>query len=100
VRQHRVKTVLATVASSCCRSWASAISRAVLPALRTAQLFLQLRLPEGTAFNVTEKYRGEGETAAQGRQGHRDYTAYVGQGSPPFWLGLNPQLPNEAFARS
>ena len=26
------------------------------------------------------------------------YTAYVGQGSPRFWLGLNPQLPNEAFA--
>ena len=26
------------------------------------------------------------------------YTAYVGQGSPRFWLGLNPQLPNESFA--
>jgi multidrug efflux pump len=26
------------------------------------------------------------------------YTAYVGQGSPRFWLGLSPQLPNEAFA--
>src|SRR5205814_9486182 len=25
-------------------------------------------------------------------------TAYLGQGSPRFWLGLNPQLPNEAFA--
>ena len=26
------------------------------------------------------------------------YTAYVGQGSPRFWLGLNPQLPDESFA--
>jgi multidrug efflux pump subunit AcrB len=26
------------------------------------------------------------------------YTTYVGQGAPRFWLGLNPQLPNEAFA--
>src|SRR5947199_173524 len=26
------------------------------------------------------------------------FTSYVGQGSPRFWLGLNPQLPNEAFA--
>ena len=26
------------------------------------------------------------------------YTTYVGQGSPRFWLGLNPQLPNESFA--
>ena len=26
------------------------------------------------------------------------YTAYVGRGSPRFWLGLNPQLPDESFA--
>ena len=26
------------------------------------------------------------------------YTSYVGQGSPRFWLGLNPQLPDESFA--
>ncbi len=26
------------------------------------------------------------------------YSTYVGQGSPRFWLGLNPQLPNESFA--
>ena len=26
------------------------------------------------------------------------HTTYIGQGSPRFWLGLNPQLPNEAFA--
>jgi multidrug efflux pump subunit AcrB len=26
------------------------------------------------------------------------YTSYVGQGSPRFWLGLSPQLPNESFA--
>jgi multidrug efflux pump subunit AcrB len=28
------------------------------------------------------------------------YTTYVGQGSPRFWLGLNPQLPNEAYAET
>ncbi|MGZ9086200.1 MAG: efflux RND transporter permease subunit, partial [Rhodoplanes sp.] len=26
------------------------------------------------------------------------YTSYVGQGPPRFWLGLNPQLPNEAYS--
>ena len=26
------------------------------------------------------------------------FTSYIGQGSPRFWLGLNPQLPNEAYA--
>jgi multidrug efflux pump subunit AcrB len=28
------------------------------------------------------------------------FTTYVGQGSPRFWLGLNPQLPNEAFSET
>ena len=27
------------------------------------------------------------------------YTTYVGQGSPRFWLGLNPVLPNPNFAQ-
>jgi multidrug efflux pump subunit AcrB len=27
------------------------------------------------------------------------YTSYVGQGSPRFWLGLNPVLPNSNFAQ-
>src|SRR5205814_4565239 len=27
------------------------------------------------------------------------YTTYVGQGSPRFWLGLNPVLPNASFAQ-
>ncbi|WP_163434817.1 hypothetical protein, partial [Escherichia coli] len=27
------------------------------------------------------------------------YTTYVGQGSPRFWLGLNPQLPDESFSQ-
>ena len=27
------------------------------------------------------------------------YTTYVGQGSPRFWLGLNPVLPNPSFAQ-
>ncbi len=29
----------------------------------------------------------------------RGYTTYVGQGSPRFWLGLNPQLPDSAYAQ-
>ena len=38
------------------------------------------------------------ETLLKGDKDIETYTAYVGQGSPRFWLGLNPQLPNEAFA--
>jgi multidrug efflux pump len=40
----------------------------------------------------------EAEKLFDGDEGIATYTGYVGQGSPRFWLGLNPQLPNEAFA--
>lgn len=57
-----------------------------------------MRLLEGTAFNVTEKAVKKAETLLKDDKDIETYTAYVGQGSPRFWLGLNPQLPNEAFA--
>ncbi|MFX9348119.1 hypothetical protein ABTO05_21620, partial [Acinetobacter baumannii] len=40
----------------------------------------------------------QAEGLLKGEDDIATYTAYVGQGSPRFWLGLNPQLPNEAFA--
>ena len=68
------------------------------PLSERPELFLQLRLPEGTAFNVTEKSVKKAEALLKDDKDIATYTAYVGQGSPRFWLGLNPQLPNEAFA--
>src|ERR1700752_2058434 len=68
------------------------------PLSERPELFLQLRLPEGTAFDVTEKTVKKAEELLKGDKDINTYTAYVGQGSPRFWLGLNPQLPNEAFA--
>ena len=74
------------------------VQQQFFPLSERPELFLQLRLPEGTAFNVTEKTAKEAEQLLQGDNDILTYTAYVGQGSPRFWLGLNPQLPNEAFA--
>ena len=59
----------------------------------------QLRLPEGTAINVTDEVRRRRpRRCSKDDEDIATYTTYVGQGSPRFWLGLNPQLPNEAFA--
>jgi len=74
------------------------IQQQFFPLSERPELFLQLRLPEGTAFNVTEKAVKEAEKLLKGDDDIATYTAYVGQGSPRFWLGLNPQLPNESFA--
>src|ERR1700736_3403555 len=96
---HRVKTVLATVGVFVLSIVAFGhVQQQFFPLSERPELFLQLRLPEGTAFNVTEKAVKEAEALLKDDQDLETYTAYVGQGSPRFWLGLNPQLPNEAFA--
>ena len=74
------------------------VQQQFFPLSERPELFLQLRLPEGTAFNVTEKAVKKAETLLKDDKDIETYTSYVGQGSPRFWLGLNPQLPNEAFA--
>src|ERR1700750_2439339 len=96
---HRVKTVAATVGVFVLSIVAFGhVQQQFFPLSERPELFLQLRLPEGTAFNVTEKAVKEAETLLKDDKDIGTYTAYVGQGSPRFWLGLNPQLPNEAFA--
>jgi multidrug efflux pump subunit AcrB len=96
---HRVKVVVATVGVFAASIVAFGhVQQQFFPLSERPELFLQLRLPEGTAFNVTEKSVKQAETLLKDDKDIATYTAYVGQGSPRFWLGLNPQLPNEAFA--
>src|ERR1700760_2750775 len=96
---HRVKTVVATVGVFVASILAFGhVQQQFFPLSERPELFLQLRLPEGTAFNVTEKAVKKAEALLKDDNDLATYTAYVGQGSPRFWLGLNPQLPNEAFA--
>src|ERR1700678_2237634 len=96
---HRVKVVLATVGIFALSIVAFGhVQQQFFPLSERPELFLQLRLPEGTAFNVTEQSVKKAETLLKDDKDIATYTAYVGQGSPRFWLGLNPQLPNEAFA--
>ena len=96
---HRVKVVLATVGVFVASILAFGhVQQQFFPLSERPELFLQLRLPEGTAFNVTEKAAKKAEALLKDDKDIATYTSYIGQGSPRFWLGLNPQLPNEAFA--
>jgi multidrug efflux pump len=96
---HRVKVVVATVGVFVAAIIGFGhVQQQFFPLSERPELFLQLRMPEGTAFNVTEKAVKKAEALLKDDKDIATYTAYVGQGSPRFWLGLNPQLPNEAFA--
>jgi len=96
---HRGKVVLATAGVFVAAVIGFGhVQQQFFPLSERPELFLQLRLPEGSAFGVTEKTVADAEKLLKDDNDIATYTSYVGQGSPRFWLGLNPQLPDEAFA--
>ena len=75
------------------------VQQQFFPNSTRTELFLEMRLPEGTAIGVTDATAREGEKLLEGLPGIVSTTTYVGQGSPRFWLGLNPVLPDSNFAQ-
>jgi multidrug efflux pump len=91
-----VLTVLAFVASVLGFRF---VQQQFFPTSNRTELFLEMRLPEGTAIGVTDATAKKGERLLAGDPDILGYTTYVGQGSPRFWLGLNPVLPNPNFGQ-
>ncbi len=75
------------------------VQQQFFPTSTRSELFLEMRLPEGTAIGVTDATARKAERLLHGDADILTYTTYVGQGSPRFWLGLNPVLPNPNFAQ-
>jgi len=97
--ERRITVVLATVGIFVLSIVAfGRVQQQFFPLSERPELFFQLRLPAGSAFGTTLQAVKKAETLLTGDQDIATYTAYVGQGSPRFWLGLNPQLPDESFA--
>jgi multidrug efflux pump len=75
------------------------VQQQFFPTSSRRELFFEMRLPEGTAIEATDATARKGEALLAGDPDILTYTTYVGQGSPRFWLGLNPVLPNANFAQ-
>src|SRR5262249_7224050 len=75
------------------------VQQQFFPTSTRTELFLEMRLPEGTAIGVTDATAKKAERLLASDPDIAMYTSYVGQGSPRFWLGLNPVLPNPNFAQ-
>jgi multidrug efflux pump len=75
------------------------VQQQFFPTSTRSELFFEMRLPEGTAIGVTDAAARKAERLLAGDPDIVTYTTYVGQGSPRFWLGLNPVLPNPNFAQ-
>jgi multidrug efflux pump subunit AcrB len=75
------------------------VQQQFFPTSTRSELFLEMRLPEGTAIGVTDATAKKAEGLIGDDADVTTYTTYVGQGAPRFWLGLNPVLPNANFAQ-
>ncbi len=74
------------------------VQKQFFPYAERLELFFQLRLPEGSSIGASLDAAKQAEALLKDDPDAAFYTSYVGQGPPRFWLGLNPQLPNEAYS--
>ena len=96
---HRLLTIGATMACLAVAILAFGnIQRQFFPRSERPELFFQMRMPEGSAIGATLATARDGEKLLKNDPDIATYTTYIGQGSPRFWLGLNPELPNPAFS--
>lgn len=69
------------------------------PASGRLELLVDLKLAEGASLQATEAEVLRLEERLKARQGIDNYVAYVGSGSPRFYLPLDQQLPATSFAQ-
>jgi multidrug efflux pump len=69
------------------------------PASGRLELMVDLKLSEGASLAATEEQAKRLEQLLSGREGIDNFVAYVGTGSPRFYLPLDQQLPAASFAQ-
>ena len=69
------------------------------PASTRLELMVDLKLAEGASLKATEAEVRRLEEMLKARAGIDNYVAYVGSGSPRFYLPLDQQLPAASFAQ-
>ncbi|MCE0916818.1 efflux RND transporter permease subunit [Pseudomonas sp. NMI760_13] len=69
------------------------------PASGRPELMVDLKLAEGASLNNTSERVKQLEALLKQQDGIANYVAYVGTGSPRFYLPLDQQLPAASFAQ-
>ncbi|HCV96524.1 MAG TPA: multidrug transporter AcrB, partial [Stenotrophomonas sp.] len=63
------------------------------------ELMVDIELAEGASLQATQAQATKLETLLKGREGISNFVAYVGTGSPRFYLPLDQQLPATNFSQ-
>ncbi len=75
------------------------VAKQFFPSSDRPELLIDIDLPEGSSIAATEKVAHRLEAAIKGAPQLASLSTYIGQGAPRFFLALNPELPNPAFAK-
>ena len=75
------------------------VKKQFFPNSDRSELIVEVYLPRGSAFKRTEAVVARVEAALLEEPETQLVDAYVGAGAPRFFLSLNPELPDPAFAK-
>ncbi|HZG18448.1 MAG TPA: efflux RND transporter permease subunit [Herbaspirillum sp.] len=75
------------------------VQKQFFPNSERPELTLEINLPPGSAFAATDAVVKQIEANLRQEPEAEIVSSYIGQGTPRFFLSINPELPNPAFAQ-
>ncbi|HZJ81323.1 MAG TPA: efflux RND transporter permease subunit, partial [Guyparkeria sp.] len=78
---------------------AQGVAKQFFPSSDRPELLIDIQLPQGSSIAATREVTERVAAAIEDDPALASLSTYIGQGSPRFFLALNPELPDPAFAK-
>ena len=75
------------------------VQKQFFPSSDRPEVLVEVFMPEGTSIAATDAVARRLEAVLKGQEEVVSLSTYVGAGAPRFFLSLNPEQPNPAFAK-
>lgn len=75
------------------------VKKQFFPTSDRPEVLIEVQMPYGTSIEQTSATTAEIESWLKKQQEAKMVTAYIGQGSPRFYLAMAPELPDPSFAK-
>lgn len=75
------------------------VQKQFFPNSERPEVLIEIYMPQGSAIAATQREVEAIETVLLAQPETKGLTSYIGAGAPRFFLSLNPELPNPAFAK-
>lgn len=75
------------------------VKKQFFPTSDRPEVLVEVQMPYGTSIEETSATTAKVEAWLQQQKEAKNVTAYIGQGSPRFYLAMAPELPDPSFAK-